>query len=70
LAVAGSILIAGLRLPKSVARLMVEKVLTTSSTGAFSDPLHSAITIAAPYLPSRSSRVEPFPDQVLPITFW
>src|SRR6185503_3887336 len=70
LAVAGSILIAGLRLLKSVARLRVEKVLTTSSTGAFSDAFHSATTIAAPYLPSRARLVAPLPDQLLPITFW
>ena len=69
-AVAGSILMLGLRLPKSTARFCVEKALTTSSTGAFSLALHSDTTIAAPYLPSLMIRAEPLPDQVLPMTFW
>src|SRR4029077_19509013 len=64
-AVAGSILIAGSCLEKSIARLMVEKVLVTSTTGALSLADHSATAIAAPYLPSRAILVEPLPDQEL-----
>src|SRR5689334_993817 len=69
-AVAGSSLIAGSCLEKSIARLMVEKVLVTSTTGAWLLADHSATAMAAPYLPSRAMRVEALPDQLLPITFW
>ena len=48
----------------------VENELTTSSTGAFPAAFHSQATIAAPYLPSRTMRLAPFPDQLLPMTFW
>src|SRR5262245_55038868 len=60
----------GLRWLKSTARLMVAKVLTTSSTGFLTSGLHSDTTIPAPYLPSLTTRAEPLPDQLLPITFW
>jgi len=50
-------------------RLRVENVLTTSITGAFSAAVQSAATMAAPYLPSRTSRALPLLCHVLPITF-
>src|SRR5580765_3928464 len=68
-AVSGSILIAGLRLEKSVARLRVAMVLVTSRTGACW-PLHSPTTIDAPYLPSERMRARPLLEKLLPITFW
>ncbi len=69
-ALLASIFRAGSGLLKSVARLRVENVLMTSSTGAFSPGLHSATTMAAPYLPSRARRALPLLDQLLPPSFW
>src|SRR5688572_4786128 len=53
-----------------MARLRVANVLTTSSTGAFSDGLHSASTMLAPYLPSLTRRVAALPAHALLMTFW